>query len=72
VLRRRSAVEPVIGRLKSENRKSRNHLAHTSGDAINAIIAPTATFPHGWRFLPPILWVAADAEIASRNQIAAA
>ena len=38
-LRRRSAVEPVIGHLKAEHRMGRNHLAHAQGDAINAILA---------------------------------
>ena len=38
-LRRRAAIEPVIGHLKAEHRMGRNHLAHASGDAINAILA---------------------------------
>jgi transposase, IS5 family len=38
-LRRRSAVEPVIGHLKSENRMGRNYLWHRQGDAINAVLA---------------------------------
>ena len=38
-LRRRSAVEPVIGHLKAEHRMGRNHLAHAPGDAINAVLA---------------------------------
>ncbi len=38
-LRRRSAVEPVIGHLKSEHRMGRNHLWHREGDAINAVLA---------------------------------
>jgi IS5 family transposase len=37
--RRRSAVEPVIGHLKNEHRMGRNHLAHSAGDAINAVLA---------------------------------
>ena len=37
--RRRAAVEPVIGHLKSEHRMGRNHLAHSTGDAINAVLA---------------------------------
>jgi hypothetical protein len=35
-LRRRSAVEPVIGHLKSEHRMGRNYLWHRHGDANNA------------------------------------
>ena len=38
-LRRRSAVEPGIGHLKSEHRMGRNHLAHAAGDANNAVLA---------------------------------
>jgi len=38
-LRRRSAIEPVIGHLKSDNRMERNHLLGRDGDRINAILA---------------------------------
>ena len=38
-MKRRSAVEPVIGHLKSEHRMGCNHLAHRAGDAINAVLA---------------------------------
>jgi transposase, IS5 family len=38
-LRRRSAVEPVIGHLKSDGLLERNHLAGKHGDAINLILA---------------------------------
>ena len=38
-VRRRAAVEPVIGHLKNEHRMGRNHLAHRTGDAINAVLA---------------------------------
>ena len=38
-MKRRSAVEPVIGHLKSEHRMRCNHLAHRAGDAINAVLA---------------------------------
>ena len=37
-MRRRSAVEPVIGHLKSEHRMDRNYLAHHAGDAANAVL----------------------------------
>ena len=39
-MRRRSAIEPVIGHIKNEHRMERNYLAHAQGDAINAILAP--------------------------------
>jgi IS5 family transposase len=38
-MKRRSAVEPVIGHLKSEHRMGCNYLAHRAGDAINAVLA---------------------------------
>jgi hypothetical protein len=38
-LRRRSAVEPVIGHSKAEHRMGRNYLAGTHGDAANAVLA---------------------------------
>jgi len=38
-MRRRSAVEPVIGHIKHEHRMQRNYLAHAQGDAMNAVLA---------------------------------
>jgi IS5 family transposase len=38
-LRRRAAIEPVIGHLRGEHRMGRNHLAHHTGDAANAVLA---------------------------------
>jgi hypothetical protein len=38
-LRRRAAIEPVIGHLKAEHRMGRNYLAHRAGDAVNAALA---------------------------------
>jgi len=37
--KRRSAIEPVIGHMKSDNRMDRNYLKGTDGDKINAILA---------------------------------
>jgi len=39
MLKRRAAVEPTIGHLKSDNRLSRNHLAGKTGDQINTLLA---------------------------------
>ena len=39
LMKRRAAVEPVIGHMKAEHRMGRNYLAHRMGDAINAILA---------------------------------
>jgi IS5 family transposase len=38
LLRRRSAIEPVIGHLKQEHRMERNHLLGQEGDRINALL----------------------------------
>ena len=51
-LRRRSAVEPVIGHLKSEHRMGRNYLWHRPGDAINAILAGA-----GYNFRRLLAWL---------------
>ncbi len=37
--KRRSAIEPVIGHMKSDNRMDRNYLKGSDGDKINAILA---------------------------------
>ena len=37
--KRRSAIEPIIGHLKSDNRMDRNYLKGREGDKINAILA---------------------------------
>ena len=52
-MRRRSAVEPVIGHLKNEPRMGRNHLAHAAGDAINAVLAAA-----GYNFRRLLAWLA--------------
>jgi len=51
-LRRRSAVEPVIGHLKSEHRMGRNYLWHREGDAANAVLAAV-----GYNFRRLIKWL---------------
>ncbi len=51
-MRRRAAVEPVIGHIKNEHRMGRNYLAHTQGDAINAILAAA-----GYNFSLILKWL---------------
>ena len=51
-LRRRSAVEPVIGHAKAEHRMGRNHLAGTEGDAANAVLAAA-----GYNFRRLLKWL---------------
>jgi IS5 family transposase len=46
-------VEPVIGHLKNEHRMGRNHLAHSAGDAINAVLAAA-----GYNFRLLLRWLA--------------
>lgn len=36
--KRRAAIEPIIGHVKSDNRMSRNYLNGTDGDHINAVL----------------------------------
>ena len=38
-MRRRAAVEPVIGHLKEDHRMRRNYLKGRDGDRINAVLA---------------------------------
>jgi IS5 family transposase len=51
-MRRRAAVEPVIGHTKNEHRMDRNYLAHRHGDANNAILAAV-----GYNFSLLIRWL---------------
>ncbi|MGB0696196.1 MAG: transposase, partial [Rhodospirillaceae bacterium] len=51
-MKRRSAVEPVIGHLKNEHRMDRNFLAHKQGDAINPILAAV-----GYNFRLILKWI---------------
>jgi transposase, IS5 family len=37
-LKRRSAIEPVIGHMKTDGRLDRNFLAGVQGDAVNALL----------------------------------
>ena len=53
-LRRRSAVEPVIGHAKAEHRMGRNFLKGSRGDAVNAVLAAA-----GYNFRRLLAWLAA-------------
>lgn len=52
LMKRRSAVEPVIGHLKEGHRMGRNYLAHEQGDAINPILAAV-----GYNFRLILKWI---------------
>lgn len=62
-MRRRAAVEPVIGHLKDDQRMRRNRLKGRKGDRINAVLAAAGYnfslllrwFRRLWRALLPIL-----------------
>ena len=51
-MRRRSAVEPVIGHLKAEHRMGRNYLWFKHGDANNAVLAAA-----GYNFRRLVRWL---------------
>lgn len=51
-LRRRAAVEPVIGHMKNEHRMDRNYLRHSIGDANNAVLAAV-----GYNFARLLAWL---------------
>ncbi len=58
-------VEPVIGHLKGDHCMGRNYLTHSSGDAINAVLAAV-----GYNFQPPHLMAEAfDAQNPDRRQV---
>jgi IS5 family transposase len=51
-MRRRSAVEPVMGHLKDDHRMDRNYLAHRHGDLNNAVLAAV-----GYNFRRLVWWL---------------
>lgn len=52
-MKRRAAVEPVIGHMKAEHRMERNHLKGYDGDRANAILAAA-----GYNFRLLLRWLA--------------
>ena len=59
MLKRRAAIEPTIGHLKSDNRLNRNHLTGQEGDRINALLAAAGyNFRKllRWLVFAPIFW----------------
>jgi len=53
-MKRRAAIEPVIGHVKTEHRMGRNYLWYRSGDRINAVLAAA-----GFNFHLLLRWFAA-------------
>jgi len=68
-MKRRAAVEPVIGHLKAEHRIGRNYLKGPDGDRINAVLAAA-----GYNFSLLLRWLAdiLRAGILALSQIAPA
>src|SRR5215475_11313215 len=52
-MKRRAAVEPVIGHTKAEHRMGRNYLKGRDGDRINAVLAAA-----GYNFNLLLRWLA--------------
>jgi len=46
--RRRCAIEPIIGQLKSDCRLARNYLSGFAGDSMNLLLAATAWNLRKW------------------------
>jgi IS5 family transposase len=64
-MRRRSAIEPVIGHIKAEHRMGRNYLWFRQGDAANAVLAAAGyNFRRLIRWLRILLWQILSALIA--------
>lgn len=60
LLKRRAAIEPTIGHLKSGNRMDRNFLAGQEGDRINALLAAAGYNLRKllrWIVLAPMFWL---------------
>lgn len=53
-MKRRAAIEPVIGHMKAEHRMGRNYLKGRNGDRINAVLAAA-----GYNFSLLLRWLAA-------------
>jgi transposase, IS5 family len=70
--KRRSAIEPVIGHLKSDGLLERNHLKGADGDAINALLCAIG---HNMRLLAAwlkVLWRVLFISWHKQQQISAA
>ena len=54
-MKRRAAVEPVIGHVKADHRMNRNDLKGQDGDRINAVLAAGSNFHLLLRWLAALL-----------------
>ncbi len=76
MFKRRAAIEPTIGHMKSDNRLDRNYLTGQEGDKINALLSAAGYNLRKllrWVVFAPIFWlwhrltVKLAAEIALRR-----
>jgi transposase, IS5 family len=61
MLKRRAAIEPTIGHMKSDNRMNRNYLTGQDGDKINAVLSAAGYNLRKllrWLVFAPIFWLA--------------
>jgi IS5 family transposase len=70
-MRRRAAVEPVIGYLREDHRMDRNDPAHRHGDFNNAIAAAGHNFRRLIRWLRILLRLFLAGLFAPPNNLAA-
>ena len=66
MLKRRAAIEPTIGHLKSDNRLSRNHLTGKAGDRINTLLAAA-----GYNLRKLLRWIVFSPVLALLERLAA-
>ncbi|ASG25073.1 IS5 family transposase [Nitrospirillum viridazoti] len=74
-MKRRAAIEPIIGHLKAEHRMGRNYLKGRSGDRINAVLAAAGFnfhllirwFKDLWRALFQLLQTQSKMALISSN-----
>ena len=71
MLKRRAAIEPTIGHLKSDNRLDRNYLTGRAGDRINAVLSAAGYNLRKllrWIVFAPIFWLTGLAEGIPKRQ----
>jgi transposase, IS5 family len=70
-MRRRAAIEPLIGPTKSEHRMGRNNLASVAGDTVNAVLAAVGynfrRIPAWLTLLLSAIWIALTAGNRSKS-----